>query len=105
MAASTAVRKLETGIPGFDVISHGGIPKGRSSLIVGRSGTGKTILGLQIAAHTAGRASRPCSSPWRSRPTTSLHRRQPGSGPLRRHRERDASRHRRLPAHWKARWW
>jgi circadian clock protein KaiC len=49
----SVVEKIPTGVPGFDVISHGGIPKGRSSLIVGRSGTGKTILGLQIAAHTA----------------------------------------------------
>ena len=52
----SVVEKIPTGVPGFDVISHGGIPKGRSSLIVGRSGTGKTILGLQIAAHTARRA-------------------------------------------------
>ena len=49
----SVVEKIPTGVPGFDALSHGGIPKGRSSLIVGRSGTGKTILGLQIAAHTA----------------------------------------------------
>ena len=49
----TVVEKLPTGIPGFDTISHGGIPKGRSSLIVGRAGTGKTIVGLQIAANLA----------------------------------------------------
>jgi circadian clock protein KaiC len=49
----SAVEKIPTGVPGFDIINHGGIPKGRSSLLVGRSGTGKTILGLQIAAHTA----------------------------------------------------
>ena len=41
-------------MPGFDTISNGGIPKGRSTLVVGRAGTGKTILGLQIAAHMAG---------------------------------------------------
>jgi circadian clock protein KaiC len=49
----SVVEKIPTGVPGFDIISHGGIPKGRSSLIVGRSGTGKTILGLQIASHMA----------------------------------------------------
>jgi circadian clock protein KaiC len=49
----SVVEKIPTGVPGFDIISHGGIPKGRSSLIVGRSGTGKTILGLQIASHLA----------------------------------------------------
>jgi circadian clock protein KaiC len=53
MAASPEVRKLETGIPGFDVISHGGIPEGRATLVTGRAGTGKTILGLQIAGHLA----------------------------------------------------
>ncbi|HZP48494.1 MAG TPA: circadian clock protein KaiC [Vicinamibacterales bacterium] len=47
------IAKLTTGIPGFDVLTHGGIPEGRSTLVVGRSGTGKTIFGLQIAAHLA----------------------------------------------------
>lgn len=51
---STGVDKIPTGVPGFDTISNGGIPKGRSTLVVGRAGTGKTILGLQIAAHMAG---------------------------------------------------
>jgi len=49
----SAIEKIPTGVPGFDVISHGGIPKGRSTLVVGRSGTGKTIFGLQLAAHLA----------------------------------------------------
>src|SRR4029450_3791827 len=49
------VRKLPTEVPGFDVLSHGGIPEGRSTLVSGRSGTGKTILGLQIAANLARR--------------------------------------------------
>src|SRR5688572_24036154 len=45
--------KVKTGVPGFDVLSHGGIPIGRSTLVAGRSGTGKTIFGLQTAAHLA----------------------------------------------------
>jgi circadian clock protein KaiC len=45
--------KVKTGVPGFDVISAGGLPMGRSTLVVGRSGTGKTILGLQVAASLA----------------------------------------------------
>lgn len=48
-----AIAKLTTGIPGFDLLSHGGIPEGRSTLVVGRSGTGKTVFGLQVAAHLA----------------------------------------------------
>ena len=54
MTSTTTVAKIPTGVPGFDTISNGGIPKGRSTLVVGRAGTGKTILGLQIASHMAG---------------------------------------------------
>jgi circadian clock protein KaiC len=49
----SALRKLETGVPGLDVLTLGGIPEGRSTLIVGKSGTGKTVVSLQIAAHLA----------------------------------------------------
>ena len=49
-----AIAKLTTGIKGFDILSHGGIPEGRSTLVAGRSGAGKTIFGLQLAAHFAG---------------------------------------------------
>src|SRR5690242_14585952 len=47
------MKKIRTGVPGFDVLSAGGLPAGRSTLVVGRSGTGKTIFGLQTAAHLA----------------------------------------------------
>lgn len=47
------IRKLETGVPGLDTLTHGGIPEGRSTLVTGRSGTGKTVLALQVAAHAA----------------------------------------------------
>ncbi|HEY7413067.1 MAG TPA: circadian clock protein KaiC [Vicinamibacteria bacterium] len=50
----TEVPKLSTGVPGFDTLADGGIPAGRSTLVVGRAGTGKTIFGLQVAAHLAG---------------------------------------------------
>jgi circadian clock protein KaiC len=48
-----ALHKLETGVPGLDTITLGGIPEGRTTLAVGRSGTGKTILGLQMATSLA----------------------------------------------------
>lgn len=54
----TEVRKVATGVPGFDVLSHGGIPEGRSTLVAGRAGTGKTILGLQVACNVARRGTR-----------------------------------------------
>ena len=47
------LQKVKTGVPGFDIPTRGGLPVGRSTLVVGRSGTGKTILGLQTAAHLA----------------------------------------------------
>jgi circadian clock protein KaiC len=49
----TALKKLETGVPGLDVLALGGIPEGRATLVVGKSGTGKTVVGLQVAAHLA----------------------------------------------------
>ena len=38
------VQKLRTMIEGLDDITHGGLPKGRSTLVSGTSGTGKTLL-------------------------------------------------------------
>ena len=49
----SALKKLETGVPGLDTLTLGGIPEGRATLLVGKSGTGKTIVGLQIAAGLA----------------------------------------------------
>lgn len=42
------VKKIQTRIEGFDDISHGGIPKGRTTLVSGTSGTGKTLLAIQF---------------------------------------------------------
>ena len=40
--------KVVSGIPGFDEISHGGIPKGRTTLVSGTSGSGKTAFSVQF---------------------------------------------------------
>jgi circadian clock protein KaiC len=42
--------RVTTGITGLDPLLEGGFPKGRSILITGEPGTGKTILGLQFLA-------------------------------------------------------
>jgi circadian clock protein KaiC len=42
------VQKIRTMIEGFDDISHGGVPAGRTTLISGTSGTGKTLLAVQF---------------------------------------------------------
>lgn len=40
--------KTPSGIPGFDDISKGGIPHGRTTLISGTSGSGKTVFATQF---------------------------------------------------------
>lgn len=42
------VQKIRTMIEGFDDISHGGLPIGRTTLISGTSGTGKTLFSVQF---------------------------------------------------------
>ncbi|MFG0316090.1 MAG: circadian clock protein KaiC [Planctomycetota bacterium JB042] len=42
--------KLVTGIVGFDQVSEGGLPAGRSTLIAGTAGSGKTVFALQFLA-------------------------------------------------------
>ena len=45
---SQDLRKLRTGIVGFDQIANGGIPQHRSTLISGTAGSGKTVTALQF---------------------------------------------------------
>jgi circadian clock protein KaiC len=45
---SAPLEKLPTDIFGFDEIAHGGIPKGRTTLISGTSGSGKTVFAVQF---------------------------------------------------------
>ena len=45
---SVGVQKIRTTIEGFDDISHGGLPAGRSTLVSGTSGTGKTLFAVQF---------------------------------------------------------
>ncbi len=42
------MEKIKTGIPGLDEILEGGVPKGTNVLVVGGTGTGKTILCSQF---------------------------------------------------------
>ncbi|MGE5818210.1 MAG: RAD55 family ATPase [Deltaproteobacteria bacterium] len=43
-----ATERVTTGITGLDQVIEGGFPKGRSILLTGEPGTGKTIFGLQF---------------------------------------------------------
>lgn len=48
--SATPVQKLKTGIPGFDFIAEGGLPKGRTCLVAGTSGSAKTVFAVQFLA-------------------------------------------------------
>ncbi len=50
---SPGLIKAPTGITGLDEITRGGLPQGRTTLIAGGPGSGKTILGLQALVHGA----------------------------------------------------
>ncbi len=45
--------KTPTGIEGFDEMTGGGLPRQRTSLLVGAAGSGKTIFGLQTLVNGA----------------------------------------------------
>jgi circadian clock protein KaiC len=52
-AADAAVEKIPSGISGFDQITDGGLPKGRSTLICGGPGSGKTIFAVEFLVRGA----------------------------------------------------
>src|SRR5579862_4788700 len=45
--------KTHSGIEGLDEITHGGLPKGRPTLVCGSAGCGKTLVGVEFLAHGA----------------------------------------------------
>jgi len=47
----SGLSKAPTGILGFDQITHGGLPRGRTTLLVGGPGSGKTIFALGFLVH------------------------------------------------------
>lgn len=51
--AGPRLSKLATGIAGFDQLSRGGLPRNRTSLIMGGPGTGKTVFALQTLVNAA----------------------------------------------------
>lgn len=44
------IEKLPTGIPGFDLIANGGLPKARMTLVSGTAGSAKTVFAAQFLA-------------------------------------------------------
>lgn len=52
-AQSARSRKTPSGIAGFDQMTVGGLPRERTTLLVGGPGSGKTIFGMQFLVHGA----------------------------------------------------
>ena len=52
-STSVPLEKSPTGIQGLDEIMAGGIPKGRSTLVCGAAGCGKTLVGMQYLVNGA----------------------------------------------------
>jgi circadian clock protein KaiC len=52
-AIGDGIPKVRSGVAGLDQITLGGLPAGRSTLVVGSAGTGKTILAGQFLAEAA----------------------------------------------------
>ena len=52
-AHPSAMKKIFSGIEGFDDITCGGLPLGRTTLLMGGAGSGKTVLSLQILVSAA----------------------------------------------------
>jgi len=50
---SCTIRKLPTRIEGFDQILQGGLPAGRTTLLVGGPGSGKSLFGLEFLYRSA----------------------------------------------------
>ena len=50
IATQGYIDKLATGITGFDFIAGGGLPKGRTTLVSGTAGSGKTVFAAQFLA-------------------------------------------------------
>jgi circadian clock protein KaiC len=53
---AVVTQKALTGIQGFDEISHGGLPRERTTLVMGGPGCGKTVFALQALVNGARRS-------------------------------------------------
>lgn len=53
VAAKNSFEKCPTGIDGLDNLTRGGLPRGRTTLVAGEAGSGKTVLALQTLVNGA----------------------------------------------------
>lgn len=52
-SVTATLPKCPTGIKGFDAISRGGLPVGRSTLVAGHAGAGKTLFAIEFVLNGA----------------------------------------------------
>jgi len=55
MTDTRSLARIDTGVPGLDTITNGGLFRGGVYIVEGAPGSGKTILGNQICFHRAAR--------------------------------------------------
>ncbi len=55
LSKQAPLTKVATGIQGFDEITHGGLPRGRTTLVMGGPGCGKTVFSLQLLVNGVNR--------------------------------------------------
>ncbi len=53
LSALDALSKAPTGIPGLDEVTDGGLPRGRTTLLCGGPGCGKTLMAMQFLVRGA----------------------------------------------------
>lgn len=49
-AGDNPIERLDAGIPGLELITNGGLPRGRMTLVAGTAGSGKTVFAAQFVA-------------------------------------------------------
>lgn len=59
LAQKSYVDKATTGIRGFDLVTRRGLPRGRTTLVVGGPGAGKTLFALQALVNGAEKLGEP----------------------------------------------
>src|SRR5690348_15596608 len=57
--AGASLPKTPTGIQGLDEVTGGGVPKGRTTLVCGAAGSGKSLLTMEFLVHGALRYDEP----------------------------------------------
>ena len=57
--ARRASLKAPTGVPDFDELSHGGLPRNRTTLVMGGPGSGKSVFALQTPVGVARKQRQP----------------------------------------------